>query len=93
MQPNPQSLLADQVLSIFRTYLDARGLPFPEGDIGPDSELADFGFDSIDAMAMIVELENHFNLSLQRRQGAAIRQFSDLVALVAQAQQARPETE
>lgn len=83
--------IADQIAGILRDYIQARGVPLPEGEIASDTVLADFGFDSIDKAAMVIELENHFNLSLERRAAASVKYFSDLVALVAIAQQSCPQ--
>lgn len=85
------SQIADQVAGILRDYIQMRGLPLPDNEITPDTVLADFGFDSIDKAAMAIELENHFNLSLERRAAASVKYFSDLVALVAIAQQSCPQ--
>lgn len=86
-----ESRIADQIAGILRDYIQVRGLPLPENEITPDSVLADFGFDSIDKAAMVIELEDHFNLSLQRRAAASVKYFSDLVALVTIAQQSCPQ--
>lgn len=78
--------VADQVHELLLGYIRKRGLPVPEGKIDPDAGPADFGLDSLDAVAIVVELENHFNLALDRQQAITAKHFRDLVALVVLAQ-------
>lgn len=84
--------LSDQVFNILIHYIKERGLRIPEGGIYLNSELADFGLDSLDEVAIVIELESHFNLALDRKQAVNARHFSDLVALVASAQDSLPKS-
>lgn len=82
-----KSQLVDQVMMILGDYIRSRGVPVPEEAIDPNAGLTDFGLDSLDAVAIVVTLENHFNLALDRKQAVKVQCFHELVALIARAQE------
>jgi acyl carrier protein len=79
--------LSDQVTSILSDYMKDRGLPVPDRKVDLDEGLASFGLDSLDGVAIVAELERHFNLALDTNQAARAQRLRDLVALVARAQE------
>ncbi len=85
---NPE--LADQVYTIIRRYIEERGLEFPGGALDLSLAFTDFGLDSLDAFAIFAELEDHFNLTLDRDEALKAKQFDDLLALVVSAQEMIP---
>lgn len=77
--------LVDEVGETLLHYLKERGLT-PPASIELDAGLKDFGLDSLDAVALVAELERRFNLALNRDQAAQVRDVRALVELVASAQ-------
>ncbi|VAW76813.1 hypothetical protein MNBD_GAMMA12-2572 [hydrothermal vent metagenome] len=82
---NPE--LADQVYAVIRHYIEERGLQRPDGELDLSLEFTDYGLDSLDAFAIFAELEDHFNLTLDRDKALKAKQFDDLLALVGSAQE------
>lgn len=82
----PADELQQRVYYVVQQYLAERGLPLPEGEFNPANELKGYGLDSLDEVAVVMELEEHFNLALDKRQASHMRDFHDLVQLVAFAQ-------
>ena len=79
--------LTDQITSIIAAYMKERGLPVPDGKVDLDQGLAAYGLDSLDGVAIVAELEDHFNLALGTNQAVRAKRLRDLVALVAREQE------
>ena len=79
--------LTDQITSIIAAYMKERGVPVPDGKVDLDQGLAAYGLDSLDGVAIVAELENHFNLALDTNQAVRAKRLRDLVALVAREQE------
>ena len=82
--------LSDQITSIIVAYMKERGLRLPDGKVDLERGLASFGLDSLDGVAIVAELESHFNLALDMKQAAQGQRLGDLVALVERAQEQIP---
>jgi acyl carrier protein len=71
----------DRILAVIREKLaahDAAGI-----DIGPDTDLAaDLAIDSVAAMDLVMEIEDHFDLDIPVNDLSELRTVGDLVALV-----------
>jgi acyl carrier protein len=51
----------------------------PAASLSPDSMLADLGFDSLDTITVLFELESKFHISIPDEEARAIRSVRDVV--------------
>ncbi len=62
----------------------------PEGKISIDSSLADLGFDSLDMISLLFELENAFQISIPDDRARTIRTVREIVDGVRSLKNAAP---
>lgn len=74
--------LSDDVISVILGYTRDRGVPVPGDGIDRNAGLKDFGLDSMDQVAIVNELEEHFNIALGRDDVAGAQTIGDLIELV-----------
>ncbi len=74
--PDPMS---DDITEKVITAL-ARVKRIPEDKIALDSSLSDLGFDSLDTITMLFELEKQFDISIADEEVRSVRSVRDIVA-------------
>jgi len=62
----------------------------PREQIKPESSLADLGFDSLDTISLLFELENNFQISIPDESARSIRYVHEIIDGVRQLQAAGP---
>ena len=80
--------LTAEVIGVIQRYMTERGLKTSDVVLAPDVRLDSFGFDSIDKAAILVELENYFDLSFERAEAFSMTSAEELVAMIARTQDA-----
>ena len=77
--------LTEKVITILSTVKH-----IPRERINPESSLADLGFDSLDTISMLFELETAFNVSIPDESARSIRYVHEIVDGIRALQAAAP---
>jgi acyl carrier protein len=54
----------EEILAIITRYAKSRGLALPEGGVDLDRDMADFGLESLDQVAIVSDIEDELGLSI-----------------------------
>ena len=80
--------IATRVTEIITGYVKQRGLPLPDGGLDVDKNLSDYGLESLDEVAIIAEIENELNVTIDDARIAEINTLRDLIDLIVATQAA-----
>lgn len=78
MPPVTRAEIEQQLIDIVRKEKE-----MPADRLKPETELAEAGIDSLDALTILFAIEEHFSISIPDTAARAMKTFGDMVDVVA----------